>query len=245
MVNSAQTDHDVRRLSFGQAAADYDRIRPAYPVAAVAWALDGHAGRVVDLGAGTGLMTRVIRQIAGTVIPVEPDPGMREQLDASTGVTAQAGSAENIPAADATIDGVVAGQSYHWFDKERAHVEIARVLKPGGVFAPIWNIRDERVGWVAEITDAFEGRAMTAHEGTLEKDVFGEMFSEVERATFSHSVTMTADDMVALIKSRSYFLTAEADEQELMSRRVREVTAPLGESFELPYVTYAYRAYKI
>ena len=57
---------------------------------------------------------------------------------------------------------MLAGQAYHWFDQEKAHIEIARVLKPGGVFAPIWNIRDERVAWVQALSDAFEGRAMPA-----------------------------------------------------------------------------------
>lgn len=246
MVNTAQQDDDIRRLSFGQAAAAYDRIRPSYPVEGVAWALDGHAGLVVDLGAGTGLMTRVIQRVAGTVIPVEPDPGMRAQLDAATtGVTAKAGSAEEIPEEDDSVDGVVAAQSYHWFDKERAHREIARVLKPGGVFAPIWNIRDEREPWVAELTEAFEGRVMAAHEGHMDKASFGPSFSLGEARTFEHSVTMTSDDAVALMQSRSYFLTADEDERAEMSRRVREITAPLGETFKLPYVTYCYRAYKL
>jgi SAM-dependent methyltransferase len=246
MTNTADRDHDTQRLSFGQAAAAYDRIRPSYPVAGVAWALAGHTGRVVDLGAGTGLMTRVIQQVADVVIPVEPDAGMRAQLDATTsGVTAADGSAESIPAADATVDGVVAGQAYHWFDKEMAHVEIARVLKTGGVFAPIWNIRDERVPWVGAISDAFEGRAMPSHDGYLPERTFGELFSEPQSEQFEHSVTMTADDMVALMQSRSYFLTADAELRQQMERVVREITAPLGESFELPYVTYCYRAYKL
>src|SRR6266550_2633842 len=87
------------------------------------------------------------------VVPVEPDEAMRARLARSTpGVTPLAGSAERIPLPDTSVDAVVAGQSYHWFDPEPAHREIARVLRPGGVFAPVWNIRDESEPWVAALS---------------------------------------------------------------------------------------------
>lgn len=246
MTTNLDRDRDQQRLSFGQAAAAYDEIRPSYPQEAVAWSLDGHDRTVVDLGAGTGLLTRVIGQVAETVIPVEPDPGMRAQLEARTpGVIARAGSAEHIPADDSTIDAVLAGQAYHWFDHEKAHIEIARVLKPGGVFAPIWNIRDERVAWVQALSDAFEGRAMPGYDKQVEKATFGDLFGPVEARRFEHAVTITADGMVALMSSRSYFLTADDDTRHAMSATVRDLVAPLGDQFELPYVTYCFRAYKL
>jgi SAM-dependent methyltransferase len=201
---------------------------------------------VVDLGAGTGLMTRVLLDVAGEVVPVEPDAGMRAQLNASTpGVRALDGSAEGIPLPDASVDAVIAGQAYHWFDHEKAHAEIARVLRPGGVLAPVWNIRDESVGWVAQLTEAFEGRHVPAHEGRMAEAEFGPLFGPVEAEQFPMTVSMTGDDLLALMESRSYFVTAPATERAVMSQRVREITAELGDSFELPYVTYAYRAAKL
>jgi SAM-dependent methyltransferase len=239
-------DHDARRLSFGPAAQAYDRIRPTYPREAVAWALGAHSGRVVDLGAGTGLMTRVLLDVADEVVPVEPDAGMRAQLEASTpGVRALAGAAEVIPLSDASVDAVIAGQAYHWFDHGKAHTEIARVLRPGGVLAPIWNIRDESVEWVAQLTEAFEGRQVKAHEGQMAEAEFGPLFGPVEAAQFPMAVPMTGDDVVALMESRSYFLTAPARERAVMSQRVREITAELGDCFDMPYVTYAYRAARL
>src|SRR5436309_15901895 len=105
-------------LSFGPAAARYDRIRPSYPTAAVRWLIGDAPVRVVDLGAGTGILTRQLVALGHDVTPVEPDP----QMAALSG--AVIGSAEKIPLPDGAVDAVVAGQAYHWFDRERAHPEI-------------------------------------------------------------------------------------------------------------------------
>src|SRR2546421_7759509 len=127
-----------RGLSFGPAADLYDQVRPSYPQQALVWALGEAPRKVVDLGAGTGILTRVIRALGHEVLPVEPDEAMRARLAASTpGTTPLAGRAEAIPAPDGSVDAVMAGQAYHWFDRDPAHREIARVLRPGGVFAPV------------------------------------------------------------------------------------------------------------
>src|SRR6266516_2596897 len=142
-----------RRSSFGAAADLYDRIRPSYPPEAVRWLLGDEPRRVVDLGAGTGIFSRVLASLGHEVLAIEPDEGMRAKLaSTSPGVTALPGSAESIPLADESVDAVVAAQAYHWFDHDAAHAEIARVLRPGGVFGPVWNVRDESVDWVAELT---------------------------------------------------------------------------------------------
>ncbi|MGH3648167.1 MAG: class I SAM-dependent methyltransferase, partial [Micromonosporaceae bacterium] len=154
---------DAQRSSFGTAAALYDRVRPRYHPDAIRWALAGADARpdaaagaghrvtsVVDLGAGTGILSRQLIELGYDCQPVEPDEQMRAQCDAAlrerfgaAARTALAGSAEQIPLPDGAADAVIAGQAYHWFDPATAHPEIARVLRPGGVFAPIWNIRDE------------------------------------------------------------------------------------------------------
>jgi SAM-dependent methyltransferase len=87
---------------------------------------------VLDLGAGTGILTRGLLAAGHDVVAVEPDDEMRAEFAAGTpGVIPLAGSAEAIPLVDASVDGVVAGQAYHWFDPALTHLEIARVLRPG------------------------------------------------------------------------------------------------------------------
>ncbi|MGX1613378.1 class I SAM-dependent methyltransferase [Micromonospora chalcea] len=240
-------------LSFGAAAAEYDRFRPRYPPAALRWALDGLSGaRVVDLGAGTGILTRGLLELTadGTVaqvVPVEPDPGMRAQLaDATPGTTALAGSAEAVPLPDGSADAVLVGQAYHWFDREPAHAEIARVLRAGGMFAPIWNIRDERVGWVAELT-------RIAHLGDNAGDVtqryadFGAAFTAVEVGEFAHATTLTPDEVVGMLHTRSFWLTADADERRRVDADLAELFATHPDlagrdAVELPYRTMVLRA---
>ncbi|WP_422737263.1 class I SAM-dependent methyltransferase [Micromonospora sp. WMMD729] len=240
-------DH-TQALSFGVAASDYDRFRPRYPEAALRWALDGlRDARVVDLGAGTGILTRQVLALGHHVTPVEPDPGMRAQLDAVTpGSSALAGSAEAVPLPDGAADAVVVGQAYHWFDRDRAHAEIARMLRAGGTFAPIWNLRDDRVGWVAEL-----GRI--AHLGDNAGDVlgryddFGPGFTPIEPGEFAHHTTLTPAEVVAMLHTRSYWLTAPADRRARIDRELRDLFAGhpdlVGrETVDLPYRTIVLRA---
>jgi SAM-dependent methyltransferase len=232
-----------QRLSFGAAADLYDEVRPTYPPAAIRWALGDQPRRVVDLGAGTGILTRVLLGLGHDVVPVEPDPAMRDRLARATpGTTALAGGAEEIPVPDGSVAAVLAGQAYHWFDPEPTHREVARVLAPGGVFAPVWNVRDASVAWVArlsEIVDADPGSG----EDRLELD-FGPDFGPVERGLFRHETPMTADRLVRLIASRSYYLTAPPDQQAAIARAVRELAAELPETFAMPYLTAVHRAYR-
>jgi SAM-dependent methyltransferase len=233
-----------RRSSFGAAADLYDRIRPSYPADAVRWLFGDEPRRVVDLGAGTGIFSRLLASLGHEVIAVEPDDGMRAKLAAtSPGVAALAGSAESIPCPDESVDAVVAAQAYHWFDHDAAHAEIARVLRMGGVFGPIWNVRDESVEWVVDLSRhaSLEDGSDSVREWEVRRG-FGPHFGPVESAQFHHWTLHTADTLVALVQSRSYYLTADDATRERIESAVRELASRLPEAFELPYVTVAYRA---
>jgi SAM-dependent methyltransferase len=246
-----------RASSFGPAAALYDRVRPSYPAAAVDWAL-GPLGagrwRIIDVGAGTGIMTRLILSLGHEAIAVEPDVQMRQRLAETTAAQSVAGSAESLPLADASVDGAIAAQAYHWFDRDRAHAELARVIRPGGVFAAVWNDRDQSVDWVVEYSRIVEGDRGPDGSGTDSGrgriDSYGEEFGPVETAVFRHAVRHTPDSLVSLLRSRSYFLTASARRQAVLEHEVRALAMNhpdlSGRSeFELPYVTVAYRAKRI
>jgi SAM-dependent methyltransferase len=236
--------------SFGCAADLYDRIRPSYPVAAIRWILGERPLRVVDLGAGTGILTRQLAALGHEVIAVEPDAGMRGLIAGNVSVVD--GRAEAIPLADAAVDAVVAGQAYHWFDKARAHPEIARVVRPGGVFGPLWNLRDEEEPWVAELTARLsdETADRPGHDVAMADPSFGSGFGPVERAFFPHSIVHTVDTLLALVHSRSYYLTAGAVRRAAIDAGVHELVTTHPDlagrdEFELPYVTAAYRARRL
>ncbi|MEV0564223.1 class I SAM-dependent methyltransferase [Dactylosporangium sp. NPDC050588] len=227
-------DFAAHASSFGAAADLYDRIRPRYPREALQWAIP-EKSEICDLGAGTGILTRQLRDLGHHTIAVEPDDKMRAKIPGE----ARKGDATHIPLPDASVDVVTAGQAYHWFYGEPAHAEIARVLRPGGRFVPIWNIRDERVPWVAESSTLFDGaRERDAFDETAVQD-FGPLFGPVERGTFEWSATHTRESFLELVRSRSYYLVSGDEARRRLEEQLLEVL-PRTEEFELPYVTYAY-----
>jgi SAM-dependent methyltransferase len=250
-----QEARQVRAQSFGAVAGHYDAARPGYPDEAIAWILGDPPLKVADLGAGTGIFSRQLLANGHDVVAIEPDPQMRRRLtEVSPGLTTLAGSAESIPLPDASVDAVTAAQAYHWFDPERAHSEIARVLRPGGVFGPVWNVRDDEVPWVRELSQLLD--RVPGHDGgdggvhqawRTGMGHFGPAYEPTERELFRHATQHTADTLVGLVKSRSYYLTADADAREAIEAAVRELVSTHAdlagrETFELPYVTVAYRA---
>jgi SAM-dependent methyltransferase len=142
---------------FGDVADGYERARPLYPESALSELAAGcrlrPGTRVADLGAGTGKLTRQLVALGADVVAIEPAAGMRHRLEAEVpGVTVLDGTAEDIPLPDASVDVVTAGQAFHWFDTHQALDEIARVLRPAGWLALLWNERPES-GWAAELWD--------------------------------------------------------------------------------------------
>ncbi|GIJ34097.1 class I SAM-dependent methyltransferase [Micromonospora sediminimaris] len=241
----------TQALSFGTAAADYDRYRPRYPPAALRWALAGidAPAQLVDLGAGTGILARGLLALGHRVTAVEPGPAMRAQLTSLDGdPLALAGSAEAMSLPDGYADAVLTGQAYHWFDRPRAHAEIARVLRSGGVFAPLWNLRDDSCAWVAELSRVAEIGDTVEYLRQSVTD-FGDSFTSPEWAEFTHTTTLTPDELLGLVRTRSHYLTAAPDRRAEVDREVRTLlrTHPdlAGqETVTLPYTTLVARARK-
>lgn len=247
----------AQRRSFGAAARLYDRVRPSYHEDAIRWALGEPSGTVVDLGAGTGILSRQLVSLGHRCVPVEPDPAMREQCDkrlrelrGSAAPTAVAGAAESIPLPDGSADAVVAGQAYHWFDPTAAHPEIARVLRPGGVFAPLWNIRDEAQPWVAELTRVLRSQDGSGIHVGWQGINPGERFTVPEQAIFRFAVPHTPDSLIELLRSRSYYLTGTPQTRAALEQGLRELLTGHPDlagrdRIDLPYFTVAYRARRL
>ncbi|GBG37132.1 class I SAM-dependent methyltransferase [Mycobacterium montefiorense] len=230
--------HD-RSLSFGSAAAAYERGRPSYPPEAIDWLLPRGARQVLDLGAGTGKLTTRLVERGLEVVAVDPIPDMLEVLSASLPETrAVLGTAEEIPLEDNSVDAVLVAQAWHWVDPERAIPEIARVLRPGGRLGLVWNTRDERLGWVREL-----GRIIGSDGDVGRFDVtLPAPFSERERHQVEWTNYLTPQALIDLVASRSYCITSPAEVRTQTLEQVRELLAThpaLANStgLAMPYVT--------
>ena len=126
--------HPLAGRGFASAADRYDRGRPGYPPEVVDLLGLAPGARVLDLAAGTGKLTRVLRAAGMDVVAVEPQPAMRALIPAAVD-----GRAEAIPLGDASVDAATIGDAWHWFDRVRASEELARVVRPGGVVAVMWQ----------------------------------------------------------------------------------------------------------
>lgn len=229
------------------AADAYEAGRPEYPAEAVAWMLEGTEGTVLDLGAGTGKLTRGVLALGRDAIAIDPDAAMLARLTSELpGVRAEVGTAEEIPLPDASVGAVVLGQAWHWVDVGRASREAARVLTPGGTLGLIWNVRDEREPWVAALTGAMHGSVaeeLIAAGGPTVAAPFGAL----EELRVEWSRPMTRDAIEAMVRSRSYFIAADAGGRAEIEARVGVVLDGVsglagGGPVAVPYVTAAFRA---
>jgi SAM-dependent methyltransferase len=237
---------ETRAAAFGAAADAYERARPSYPEAAIDWLMAFGARRVLDLGAGTGKLTRQIQARGLDVVAVEPSEGMRAELSrGQTDAPVLAGSAEQIPLDDVSVDAVVVGQAWHWFDPARAVPEVARVLRPGGWLGLVWNIRDRRDPRM-EALSGLEPEHDNS-EADSENPRVGPPFGPVERFDLPWRQATTAAALVDLLASRSYVIVLPDAERAALLARVRRflktdpATAGKAE-ISVPYVTRCSRA---
>jgi SAM-dependent methyltransferase len=243
------TDRDNRGLCFGSVAADYDRYRPSPPPHALDWIIPPGARTVLDLAAGTGIVTRELAGRAGRVIAVEPDERMRAVLAARCPqAEVLAGYGEDIPLPDAAVDAVVVAAAWHWLDPGRAVPEIARVLRPGGRLGVLWNSRDARVPWVAEFnTLARESReADRPREGGVRRTVEfppGTPMSPPESRTVEYTVPMTAEELAGLLGTYSGVITLGPDARAGFIRRARAfLDRQPWDRVDLPMVCRCFRS---
>jgi SAM-dependent methyltransferase len=235
------SDRAARSRSFETVAADYERHRPDYPEEALRWAAGqfglGEGARVLDVGAGTGKLTRGLVAVGFEVVAVEPGAPMLEQLkEAVPEAEALEGPAESMPLPDASVDAAFAGQAYHWFDRDRAVPELHRVIRPGGGLALLWNWYDERDPLQAEL-GVLVGYA--GYEPYRDDELPREpWFRELGRTIVESTPESSPDELVAQLATTSAFLTAEPGEREEALRGVHELASRYGERFPLPRLTY-------
>ncbi len=238
--------------AFEDVADLYERIRPTYPDEAVDWLADqlgiGPRSTVLDLGAGTGKLTRMLIPRAARVIAVEPGPEMLAQLRrAVPDAEAVLGAAESIPLEEDSVDAVVCGQSFHWFRTDEALPEIQRVLRPGGGLGLIWNVRDPNDPLQGEITTLLDpfvppGRPSirSSVEGFVERT-----FGEVASHSVPFAQDIDAEGLVDRIRSISFVAAAAEPKRRELEEALRELVAARGERVSFRYVTEIFVAFNV
>jgi len=207
-----------RALSFGAVAETYDRYRPGPPAEAVDWVLPAAAKDVLDLGAGTGALTRLLLdRIPGKVVAGEPDPRMRAVLARRSPRALTVGTrAEALPFADASFDAVVVSSAWHWMDEALTVPEVARVLRPGGRLGLLWNGPARNVEWVGELLgrrrEASDSGGEHRHRHHVDLPP-GAPFGTPETTVITWSKPMTGDELVGLAGTYSMVIARPADQR--------------------------------
>ncbi len=217
--------------SFGNVAALYDRVRPEYSSEVLERVCSelglARSATVLDLAAGTGKLTRPLAERFEHVVAVEPDSAMRGLL-AVPGVEVLAGTAERIPLADGSVDVAFVGEALHWFDGPVALREIARVLRPRGGLALIWN-----QWWETEppipaeahelLREPFErsGRAAMVSQDSWREAFLGSPFEPLREEAFSEQAEVDSDLLVDTYLTGSSIAVLPDEEREVLAARLR------------------------
>jgi len=233
--------HAAAARGFARSADAYERARPEYPPAAIAWLRErlglGPGRRVVDLAAGTGKLTRPLAVTGAEVVAVEPVAEMRARIGPSAAAVLE-GTAEAIPLPAASADALTVGQAFHWFDGPAALAEIHRVLRPGGALALVWNHRplDDPVHAAIEALVAPHRAGAPAHQSGAWRAAVDAtpLFGPLEERTFAHAQEMDADALADRVGSTSVIaaLDDRARAEVLAAVRALASDGPV----RLPYV---------
>ena len=251
--------------AFGAAAQDYDRYRPQPAREALDWLLRPGDRDILDVGAGTGQLTRLLVERGTVVTAVEPDPDMREELAVRVpAARVAAGAAERLPVAGASQDAVLSHAAWHWFHPQRSVSEAARVLRPAGRLGALRTGFDPDVEWLGDLWARLEpdplarrpgGRARRsrlAGAATIARlrrarqfGSFGARFERREHHVVRFSRRFTRAELLGWMATYSGLLVRPSDERALRLNAVRELleTRLAGsDAIEVPMVTRCWRA---
>jgi len=203
MTDHASDIHSAALQGFTKEAATYGRGRPEYPPELAGWLEQtlrlGPGRTAADVGAGTGKFTKLVAATGARTLAIEPVAAMREQAAMLPGVQALDGTAQALPLAAASLDAIVCAQAFHWFARREVLDEFARALRPGGLLGLVWNVRDESVDWVAEITrliTPYEGDAPRFYKADWRKPFPHPAFTPLQQARFAYEHVGPASQVI-------------------------------------------------
>jgi SAM-dependent methyltransferase len=228
---------------FGGVADAYERGRPGYPADAIDWLAEklslGPGRTVLDLGAGTGKLSRLLVETGARVVAVEPVEEMRRLLETGTGVEALAGAAEAIPLPDASADACTIAQAFHWFDPVVALAEIHRVLRLGSALGLLWNRLDEADPLTAAFAAVLARHRAHAPVGYAWSEGFdrSDLFTPIELRTFANVQVLDAETIADRLASESSIAVLPEEQRR---QALGEVQALAPGTVVLRYVTEVY-----
>jgi ubiquinone/menaquinone biosynthesis C-methylase UbiE len=227
---------------FASAAEVYERARPSYPAEAIEWLIErtrlGPGRTVIDVGAGTGKLTRLLVPSGARVVAVEPVAEMRALIGGAEAVDA---TAEDLPFEDGEAHAITVAQAFHWFDHDRALPELWRVLRSGGALVLVWNMRDldhpvQR--GVEELLAPIRGDTPLQRAGHWREPLErSSLFGAGEIREFRYEQRFTSRDLCDRVASTSFVAAMSAPARDALLAQVRELVRGLDEPFPFPYVT--------
>jgi SAM-dependent methyltransferase len=246
--------------SFGEVADEYDRLRSGPSNEALDWLIPDGATDVLEIGAGTGILTRLLAGRVAHVTAVEPDERMRSVLSAGESrAEVLAGRAEQLPAASSSVDVIIAQSAWHWVDEAEAVPEVARVLRPRGRLSLVWTGPDRSVDWMRSLwaggiifnpEEKSDEDSRRRRRHLVDVDVGGgSPFLPPETALFRWSRPMLKADLVALSATYSAVIMMEEDARRAHLERMMHFL-DTHESFggvdpiDVPMRSYCWRATK-
>ena len=237
---------------FSDRAEDYAKYRPSYPSEVIDCLLQGLARQkpliAADIGAGTGISSRLLADRGVKVIAIEPNEVMRQAAKLHPLVQFKDGSAENTKLKENSIDLITCFQAFHWFNPEQSLTEFARILKPGGTIALVWNERDtdgddkftcqhDRI-----ITQASQNNPVHRRLGGRSDSFINSLFPIVSHFTFSYQQALTKEQLIGLAMSASYIPKAGEVHQKLVSN-LTNLHQKYSDARNLIYLQYTTSVY--
>jgi SAM-dependent methyltransferase len=244
--------HAAAAQGFEAAADLYEQVRPGYDGAAVARLAAElrltPASLLVDLGAGTGKLTRQLRSPGARIVAVEPVAAMRSVFaSVLPDVPVVAGTAEALPLATSSVDAVVVGQAFHWFDPDPALREVHRVLGSGGHLGLIWNIRDETVAWQASLSrllDAVAGDGPSHRTGAWRRPFARtRLFGPLGEATYRTEQHTDVEGVMKRVASISYVAAMPEAQRQQVTEQVRILLADHPDTAGRDQLTIVHRTH--